>query len=78
MNKNTVSILFAMLVVLAGTTLRKTFATDGNSNQLWAISAIGISPVPPANLAVGTSPVVSGKLAIGGSPMPPMKLANLS
>ncbi|HEV2493521.1 MAG TPA: hypothetical protein VG204_10690 [Terriglobia bacterium] len=82
MNKYTAALLLALAVVLASSTLRKSFASVGGSESQSSIVAIGGSPMPTGKLApsvsIGGSPMPTGKLApsvsIGGSPMPTGKL----
>ncbi|MGH9342543.1 MAG: hypothetical protein ACRD19_02095, partial [Terriglobia bacterium] len=61
MKKQAISVFFAVLVVLASTGLRRTFAKAENAAALWNNSSF--STVQPV---AGTSHTV----AIGGSPMP--------
>jgi hypothetical protein len=69
--------VLAVLIVLTGVTLRKTFAVT-NASPAQHVSnavAIGTEPVPPwpKKLAIGTEPVPPWpkKLAIGTEPVPP-------
>jgi len=73
MNKYTVALLLALLVVLAGATLRKSFASVVGSNASANAIAIGGSPMPPPHvaMAIGGSPMPPPHVGIGGSPMPP-------
>ncbi|MGH9403559.1 MAG: hypothetical protein ACRD2P_15820 [Terriglobia bacterium] len=61
MKKQAISVFFAILVVLASTGLRRTFAKAENAAALW--NNTSFSAAQPAT-------VISHTMAIGGSPMP--------
>ncbi|MGH9351895.1 MAG: hypothetical protein ACRD2G_07020, partial [Terriglobia bacterium] len=77
MKKQAISVFFAVLVVLASTGLRRTFAKAENAAALWNNSSFNTAQpatVIPHTMAIGASPVpmppyrtVAG---IGASPMP--------
>lgn len=77
MKNYVLTFLLAVLVVLTGATLRKSFAAIGGSPvpPFPKQAAIGGSPVPPFPkvAAIGGSPVppFPKEAAIGGSPVPP-------
>ena len=76
MNRYTITFLLALFVVLASVSLRKSFASIGDSKTSWAMS-IGGAPMPSPirnTVAIGGAPMpppVMDKVAIGGAPMPP-------
>ncbi|HEV2501111.1 MAG TPA: hypothetical protein VGY31_16190 [Terriglobia bacterium] len=77
MKKQAISVFFAVLVVLASTGLRRTFAKAESAAALWNNSSFSTAQpaaVIPHTIAIGGSPVpvppyrtVAG---IGGSPVP--------
>ena len=76
MNRYTITFLLALFVVLASVSLRKSFASIGDSKTSWAMS-IGGAPMPSPirnTVAIGGAPMPSpirSTVAIGGAPMPP-------
>ncbi len=73
MNRYTIAFLLAMLIVLAGVTLRKSFATSGGLNSAWRVTAIGGAPVPAA-LPTAMSP---GDSYVGVAPQFPSESSAL-
>lgn len=82
MNKYTVTFLFALLVVLASVTLRRSFASSGDPELAWKVTTIGVAPVPQnlpgtTSLSAHSTPQ-QPLLAFGGAPTPPIPQVRVS
>ena len=66
MKNYALSFAFAVLVVLAGASLKQSLASIGGSPM---------PPIPPSAMSIGGSPmppIPPSEASIGGSPMPPI------